>query len=109
MFKNWLNTATLTTVIRYALQALGGILIANGKLDIEQWETISGAVLVVVPLILGVVATAKPKTVTKEAGVVPLKELPNGKKTLVEEIANVAVAKKKAERKPGLLDKLFGK
>ena len=37
------------------------------------------------------------------------KELPKAKKTLVEEMANVADEKKKAARKPGLLDKLFGR
>ena len=109
MLKNWFNAATLTTFIRYALQAAGGILIANGKLDAGQWETISGAVLVIVPRLLGVMATAQPKMVTKEAGVVPLKVLPKAKKTMVEEVANVAVKTKKAERKPGLLDRLFGR
>lgn len=103
--KNWLNTATLTTVIRYALQAVGGVLIANGKLDAGQWETLSGAVLVIVPLILGVAATAKPKVVTKEAGMVSLKELGEAKKTYVEEAANVAVNK----REPSFLERLFGK
>ena len=105
MLKNWLNTATLTTVVRYVLQAVGGILIANGKLDAGQWETVSGAILVIVPLFLGVAATARPKVVTKEAGVVPLKELGEAKKTYVEEAANVAVNK----REPNIFDKLFGK
>lgn len=109
MLKNWLNTAMLTTVVRYALQALGGILIANGKFDAGQWETISGAVLVILPALLGMMETAKPKVVTVEAGVVPLKELPSAKKTYVEEAANVAVDKKKAARKPNLLDRLFGR
>jgi hypothetical protein len=54
-------------------------------------------------------ATTKDQMVADGKKVDSKKDLPKNKQVLVEEMVNVAVEKKKAERKPGLLDKLFGK
>lgn len=95
---NWVNQASLVTILRYALQALGGVLVANGKIDAGKWETISGAILVLGPAIWGVIATNRPKVVAKIDGktiTVPMKELPRTTKDAVTTSATVAHEQKK--------------
>lgn len=103
MFKNWFDAATLNTVLRYALQALGGILVANGKLDPGAWESISGAVLVLLPAIFGVIATRTPKVVTPEGSTVKLEKMDTADKKVV-----VTKAKETAKANPTLFERIFG-
>lgn len=84
----FLNAATFATVLKYGLQALGGVLIANGKLDAGQWETISGAVLVVLPLLSGVLATNTDKVVVNGKAA-PIEALPSAAKTEVKKVVQV--------------------
>lgn len=94
--------ASLVTILRYALQALGGILVAEGKFEFDQWQTLSGAVLTIVPLVLGVKASITPKVVTETAKTVPLKKMPSPAATLANEQAESA-----AKARPSLLDRLL--
>lgn len=94
---------SLVTILRYGLQALGGILVANGKFDPGQWDTLSGAVLVIVPLVLGVKATITPKVVADDGTTVPLKKLP----ATTEATVNAQAKNVAAKRKPNFFDKLF--
>ncbi len=96
--------ASLITIIRYVLQALGGVLVANGKFDAGQWETLSGAVLVIVPLFLGVKASITPKVVTPKGDTIPLDKM-----TVTEKKDVVATAVTAKARKPGLLDRLLNR
>jgi hypothetical protein len=92
---------SIVTIIRYALAALGGILVENGNFDPGQWDTLSGAVLVVVPLFLGVKATITPKVVADDGSTTKLKDMP----PTTAAIAN-SQAKTVAKTKPNLFDKL---
>ena len=103
MFKNWFDAATLNTILRYALQAIGGILISNGKFDASQWDTISGAILVILPPIWGVIATRTPKVVTPEGATVKLDKMETADKKVV-----VTKAKETAKANPTLLERIFG-
>ena len=92
---------SLITILRYSLQALGGVLVANGKFDPGQWDTLSGAVLVVLPLVLGVKATITPKVVADDGSTTKMKDMP----PTTAAIAN-SQAKTAAKAKPNLFDKL---
>lgn len=81
----FLNAATFTTILRYGLQALGGILVANGRLDAGQWETVSGAVLVILPALLGVFAANTDKVVMNGKAA-PVDALPSAAKDAVTKV-----------------------
>jgi hypothetical protein len=61
------NTAIL--IARYALTALGGVLVAHGYLSSGDWETASGAILTLIPVILGIIAHQQTKTAIVKAAV----------------------------------------
>lgn len=82
----FLNAATLTTVLRYALQALGGWLVAQGKLEPGAWESISGALLVLVPALLGVFSANTDKVVVN-GKVAAVDSLPADTKASVKAVA----------------------
>lgn len=94
---------SLITILRYLLAALGGILVSTGRFDWGQWDTITGAILTLVPLFLGVKATITPKAVAENGATVPLKELPPATRATVN-----AQAKTVAASKPSLLERLRG-
>lgn len=110
----WLGT-TLSAVI--------GLYVALPEAtreDINQvlqgrWQDITlgslvGFVVLIWSQVMSFRATTKPQIVTDEGVKVDTsKQLPTPKKVLVDEMANAADAKKKAARKPNLLDKLFGR
>lgn len=102
LFVRLLSGTSLVTILRYALQAVGGILVAEGKFEWDQWQTLSGAVLTIVPLVLGVKASITPKVVTETAKTVPLKKMPSPAATLANEQAESA-----AKVRPSLLDRLL--
>lgn len=58
---NWTNNLVIKTVIQYALTALGGFFVNNGSLDPSQWETIAGAVMILIGVIPGAFASATEK------------------------------------------------
>ena len=95
------NAATLTTLLRYALQALGGWLVASGKLDAGNWETISGALLVLLPAVAGAFAANADKVVVN-GKTVALKNLPPSTQDAVT--ASAASSEKKAS----ILENLLG-
>ena len=92
---------SLVTILRYALAALGGILVENGNFDPGHWQTISGAILTILPLVLGVKATITPKVVADNGDTVPMKKMP----PTTAAIAN-AQAKTVAGARPNLLERL---
>lgn len=94
---------SLITILRYSLQALGGVLVANGKFDPGQWDTLSGAVLVVLPLVLGVKATITPKVVADDGTTVLLKKL----SATAEATVNAQAKSVAAKRKPNFFERLF--
>lgn len=95
------NAATLTTLLRYALQALGGWLVASGKLDAGKWETISGALLVLLPAIAGAFAAGTDKVVVN-GKTVAMKNLPATTQDAVT--ASTAAS----EKKVSILENLLG-
>ena len=95
------NAATLTTLLRYALQALGGWLVASGKLDAGKWETISGALLVLLPAVAGAFAAGTDKVVVN-GKTVAMKNLPPSVQDTV--VASAATGQKKAS----VLENLLG-
>lgn len=101
LFARLLSGTSLVTILRYALQAVGGILVAEGEFEWDQWQTLSGAVLTIVPLVLGVKASITPKVVTDDASTVPLKKLPSSTATVANEQAKTV-----AKSRPNLLDRL---
>jgi hypothetical protein len=109
----WLGTVALAGIGFYnqlspSQQAVIGQVISGNWQDITLGALAPFAVLVF-SQVLSFRATTKPQIVTDEGVKVSTDDLPRNKKVLTEEIANVAAEKKKAARKPGLLDKLFGK
>lgn len=88
-------------------ESVGRILSGNWQ-EITLGSLVPFAVLVW-SQVMSFRATTRPQIVTDDGVKIATKELPKAKKTLVEEMANVADEKKKAARKPGLLDKLFGR
>lgn len=65
----------LVTLIRYALTAVGAWLVANQGFDPGAWETVSGALLVIVTTLMGGVEAAKDKAVVNGQSV-PVAKLP---------------------------------
>lgn len=57
-----MDSTTLILVARYALTALGGILVAHGYINSGQWETASGAILTLLPILLGLIAHKQSQT-----------------------------------------------
>lgn len=51
-----MDTTTVILVARYALTALGGILVAHGYINSGQVEQLTGAVLTILPIILGIIS-----------------------------------------------------
>lgn len=98
---SFLNASTLTTLLRYALQALGGWLVASGKLDAGKWETISGSLLVLIPAVAGVFAANASKVVV-DGKTVAMKNLPSSTQDIVK--ASAAASDKKVS----VLETLFG-
>ncbi len=81
------------TIIRYALTALGGFIIAKGWVPAENWDEIAGAVLVIVTTLFGAGATVTPKVVTQEGQTVLQKDMPPVAKAQVEHAAAETLAK----------------
>lgn len=96
----FLNAATLMTLLRYLLQAIGGVLVANGKFDPGAWDTISGAVLVLLPALFGVLASNADKAVVN-GKTVAVKDLPQTTQDAVK-------ASVKAAPKVTIFELLFG-
>jgi len=96
----FLNAATLMTLLRYLLQAVGGVLVANGKFDPGAWDTISGAVLVLLPALFGVLASNADKAVIN-GKTVAVKNLPQTTQDAVK-------ASVKAAPKAAIFEQLFG-
>lgn len=87
---------------------------AIGKVFTNEWQDITlGSLVPIVAAAWGYVwsfrSTVKDQIVSDGKKIDTKKDLPRNKKVLVDEIANVAVEKKAAERKPNIFDKLFGK
>lgn len=101
LLQKLLTRAFLTTILRNALIAVGGWLVGTGKLDAGQWETISGAIVVVVLSLAGGTDSVKDKVV-QDGKVVAMEKLPQ---TTQATIANAVEAKKSRS----VLDILFGK
>lgn len=97
---NFFNAATISTLVRYLLQALGGMLVASGKFDAGQWETISGAVLVILPALFGTLAANADKVV-HDGKTIAMKDLPPSTQETIKTSASVAP-------KGTLLGNLFG-
>lgn len=94
------NATTMMTLLRYLLQALGGVLVANGKFDPAAWDTVSGAILVLLPALFGVLASNADKAVVN-GKTVAVKDLPQTTQDAVK-------ASVKAAPKVTLLEQLFG-
>jgi hypothetical protein len=62
-----MDTNTALLIARYALTALGGVLVAHGYLSSGDWETASGAILTLVPIILGIIAHQQTKVAIVKA------------------------------------------
>jgi hypothetical protein len=87
---------------------------ALGKVFTNEWQDITlGSLVPVAAAAWGYIwsfrSTVKPHIVTDDGQKVASKDLPKNKRVYVDEAAKVAAEKKKAERKPNLLDKLFGR
>jgi hypothetical protein len=109
----WLGT-TLSAVIGIYLS-----LPERTREEINQalqgnWQDITlgslvGFVVLVWSQVASFRATTAQQIVTEDGKKIDTRDLPSNKKVFVEEAANVADAKKKAARKPNLLDRLFGR
>lgn len=100
-----------TAALRYVLAAIGGALLSTGKVQPDEWETISGALLVLLPTAWGIISSFQSRIVTESGQKVTMPEIAKAdprKKTMIEEAAQVVAEKKKAARKPNLLDWMFG-
>lgn len=91
------------TMLRYLLVAGGGILVANGWTSEEEWATISGALLVLIPAIFGIIISRQSRVVTPEGKKVQVKELPAAVQQQTK-----AAAKQVAADKPNLIEALGG-
>lgn len=91
------------TSLRYLLAAAGGALVASGKVDAAQWETISGAVMVIVPLVIGAISSQQSRVVTDTGKKVPISALPHQVETLAREKAETVAAER-----PSILARLRG-
>lgn len=96
-----LNPSFLITLFRYALVALGGWLANEHGFDPGQWETISGALLVIVGAVLGGTESTKNKAVVDGKNV-EVSKLP----VAVREELKDAVDKKPAR---SIIDIFLGK
>lgn len=92
----------LVTAVRYGLNALGVWLVTEGKLDAGSWETISGAILVIITTTMGGIEASKDKAVL-DGKSVPMDKLPASTRADVKE----AVAQPRKRR--SFFDMLVGK
>ncbi len=110
----WLGT-TLSAVIGLYLALPQGTREDINQVLQGRWQDITlgslvGFIVLIWSQVVSFRATTRPQIVTGDGVKVDTtKQLPRNKKVLVEEVAKVVVKKKKAERKPNLLDKLFGR
>ncbi len=65
----------LVTLLRYGLTAVGAWLAANQGFDPSAWETISGALIVIVTTLMGGAEAVKDKAVV-DGKSVPVEKLP---------------------------------
>lgn len=89
-FSKILTKPFLITVFRYALNAVGVWLAANANFDPGQWETISGAILVIAVTLMGASESTVDKAVV-DGKSVDVSKLPVG----VRDDLKVAVDNKK--------------
>ena len=93
--------AFLVTIFRYALVAVGAWIVANTGFDPGAWETISGALLVIVTALAGGAEATKDKVTYK------------GESTSISELAPAVQKEVKQEVKVtpnrSVIDILFGK
>ena len=52
-------------VARYALDAVGAILMKNGLTDAEEWQAITGIVLMAAPVVYGIIVRRRMKAAIK--------------------------------------------
>ena len=109
----WLGTFVVAVITFYnslppAQQETVGRIFSGSWQEITLGSLIPFAVLVW-SQVLSFKATVRPQIVTQDGEKIATKELPANKRVFVDEAAKVAVDKKKATKKPGLLDRLFGK
>jgi hypothetical protein len=102
MISNLFKGPALFTLLRYLLAAIGGVLTTEHGFDPTKWEAVSGALLVLVPTVLGLKATLTPKVVTKEGTTVTQKDM-----TATEKKEVNAAATQAAGRKPTWFEKIF--
>lgn len=57
-----MDSTTVILIVRYVLTAAGGVLVAHGYLNSGEWEQASGALLTLVPIILGVISHKQAQT-----------------------------------------------
>jgi hypothetical protein len=91
----------LVTILRYALVAAGAWLASNTGFDPGTWETISGALMVIVIALMGGADSVKDKAVI-DGKSVAAENLPTG----VRKDLETAVDNKKGR---SVIDMLFGK
>lgn len=93
MFQKTLRGLFSAAVLRNILIAIGAVLVDNGKLDPGQWETISGAILIIVNMIFAGLASVQSRVVTADGKKVPLSKLPASTETLVREKAETVASR----------------
>lgn len=58
---DWIKNIVTRTTLQYILNAIGGVIIAKGWIDGDTWTQISGALLVLIPALVGIAESAKSK------------------------------------------------
>lgn len=91
----------LVTVLRYALNAAGVWLAANGKFDPGAWETISGALLVIATTLMGGADSVKDKA-TVNGQSVKVSDMPAAAQSEIKQAVRVTP-------KRSIFDMLLGK
>lgn len=61
------NRDQVLGVVRHVITFVGGILVARGKVDVEQVETVAGIVVTLVGLVFSFLAPEKTSTDTPKA------------------------------------------
>lgn len=101
LFERILTKPFLITIFRYALTAVGAWLASNKGFDPGQWETISGAVLVIATTLMGGSESVKDKVV-QDGKAIETSKLPASTRADIKD----AVETKKGRT---ILDMLLGK
>lgn len=101
IFQKLFTKSFIATVLRYALTAVGGWLISQGKIDPGQWETIAGAILVIITALAGGTDSTTDKVV-QDGKVVATTKLP-------ATVRNAITAAIPSEKARSFIDILLGK